>query len=110
MNALNESVWESLSQNLTIPVELPEVKVLHKAQLRFISDSISPYISSIHGSQGKAMLAELSVEQRRQWTHSQIDNAAWDFYFEVHAEPSTWLVGGQRSGRFSAKASQLRIR
>ena len=109
MSTLDNSVLEHLSQSLTVPVELPEVKVLHKAQLHLFNETVLTQASSICGSQGQAILAELSIEQSRQWAHEPTHDTSWEFHFEVHADPDAWLVGGQRSGRFSAKASRLCI-
>ena len=107
--AINDKLRHCPLQRLVVPVDMAEMKVVHKAQLDLLNDPAQTTISTYHG-QGRAMQAELAIEHTRHWGFDSMDDKPLDFYFEMQANPDAWLVGGQRSARFSARVSGLCVR
>lgn len=92
------------SQRMTVPVEVPEMKVVHVARVHLLHDGEVLHKHSVNGAQGCPIPAEVCIEHTRQWSQ-EADDEALNFYYEVQASPESWLVGGQCRARFSAKVS-----
>ena len=94
-------------QDLTVPVEIPQMQVVHTARLRrLVEPSDSPQLDSIPIGQGIPM--ELAISHTRSWDGEQLRRAegqTLDFCFEVQANPEVWIVGGQRRAHFSSQVS-----
>ncbi|KAL9099184.1 MAG: hypothetical protein Q9163_005282 [Psora crenata] len=88
--------------HLTVPVDLPELHVLHTASLRPRKSSISTPFDSPYVTMGQALPMELVLEHTRQWGPEAGDGKILDFCYDIQASPETWLVGGQRRARFTA--------
>lgn len=85
--------------HLTVPVQLPQLQILHTARLRPLTDS--PRIALDH-----ALPAELSISHTRRWGTDPAPGLPLNFVYEVQAPPDTWLVGGQRKAHFAAKEGE----
>lgn len=99
-------------QDLTVPVEIPQMHVVHTARLRRLEMSSShPQLDSVPG--GKGIPMELTISHTRKWgseeTHGAEDQAL-DFFFEIQANPDVWVVGGQRKVHFSSMVSKMNDR
>ena len=94
-------------QHLTVPVEIPQMQVVHTARLRRLAEpSDSPRRDSVPIGQGIPM--ELTISHTRSWDTEQLrerEGQALDFCFEVQADPEVWIVGGQRRAHFSSQVS-----
>ena len=89
------------TRQLLIPVDVPEVSVLHTVQMRipkFDHDGQRPY----HVILGEAVFAELTIEHTRRWSHTPIGSMAGTYRYELRANSEQWVIGGQRSSIFEA--------
>ncbi|KAK4698015.1 trafficking protein particle complex subunit 10, partial [Lecanoromycetidae sp. Uapishka_2] len=98
-------------QHLTVPVEVPQMHIIHNARLRSLivveSDTSEPTTLSV----GQALPMELVISHNRQWggdSHPSVDSEVLDFVYEVQASPDVWLIGGQKKAHFSAKEDETR--
>ena len=101
--SLGDEEDEGLIHELVVPVDLPEVQFLHTVDLRVLPSSSTASSTSLPLTQDQAVLAELTVRHTRRWSHGEIEHERVTFYYEVEADPHTWLVGGQRTCHFSAE-------
>ncbi|KAI9845623.1 MAG: hypothetical protein M1837_004597 [Sclerophora amabilis] len=104
-----------LTREITIPVDVPNVQVLHTVDLCVLGfdpdTSSNPRIAAV----GQMLPAELRIAHTRTWDQDQMHNAAtppdWDdaieFNYEIHANPDSWIIGGRRRSKFAAKAQEL---
>ncbi len=84
---------------IVIPVELPQVQVVHTVDLHLIS----PPSGSL-AAVGQILAAELRIRHTRSWgTSRNTLESSLEFSYEIHANPETWLIGGRRRAHFSAK-------
>lgn len=83
-------------QHLTIPVEIPNLKILHTAILR-------PLTTAPHIALDQPFAAELIITHTRRWgTNTISPGKPLNFVYEITAPSETWLIGGQRKAHFSA--------
>ena len=92
-------------QHLTVPVDIPEIHVVHTACLRSFEGHLMPPLGTPYLAVGQALPLKLILEHTRQWGPEGRNEEELDFCYEIQASSDTWLVGGQRSARFSAKVS-----
>ena len=97
-------------QYLTVPVDIPQMDVVHTAHLKLHHghQKVSPELDYV--AVGQPIPAELIIKHTRQWlteTEPQPSDEPLDFCYEVQANPDTWLIGGQRMAHFRAQVSSL---
>ena len=94
-------------QHLTVPVDIPEMQVVHTARLKRIKKpSASSQIDTVPIGEGVAM--ELTLTHTRIWSDGEKQGQgtqALDFCFEIPANPEMWIIGGQKRVHFSAQVS-----
>jgi len=105
---LEDDTAESAMQYLTVPVEIPQMQVVHSARLRrLLTSSAPPQLDSV--PMGKGIPMELTISHTRKWGNLNLKETAsqaLEFCFEIHANPDIWVVGGQRRAHFSAMVSK----
>lgn len=90
------------SRHMVIPVDIPEIQVVHTAELRLGR-------KASHTAVGEMISAELCLRHTRRWCPAeQRENAGGplEFAYEIHANPEHWLVGGRRRGNFTASEGE----
>ncbi|GKZ35154.1 hypothetical protein AbraIFM66950_005706 [Aspergillus brasiliensis] len=95
------------SRHIVIPVDIPEIQVVHTAELRLANLAQQPP----HAAVGQMIAAELSIRHTRRWCspeHRENAGGPLDFSYEIHANPETWLVGGRRRGNFTAEEGETK--
>ncbi|KAE8353410.1 trafficking protein particle complex subunit 10 [Aspergillus coremiiformis] len=88
-------------RHIIIPVDIPEIQVVHTAELRLCNLAGQPR----HAAVGQMIAAELSLRHTRRWCspeHRENAGGPLEFSYEIHANPDLWLVGGRRRGNFTA--------
>ncbi|PYH98515.1 putative transmembrane protein [Aspergillus ellipticus CBS 707.79] len=94
-------------RHIVIPVDIPEIQVVHTAELRLTNLTDNPP----HAAVGQMIAAELSIHHTRRWCspeHRENGGGPLDFSYEIHANPESWLVGGRRRGNFTADESETK--
>ncbi|KAL2865351.1 putative TMEM1 family protein [Aspergillus lucknowensis] len=95
-------------RHIVIPVDIPEIQVVHTAELRLTSlPEQAP-----HAAVGQTITAELRLSHTRRWcSPDQHENAGGplEFSYEFHANPDLWMVGGRRRGNFTASEGETTI-
>ncbi|RHZ64306.1 putative TMEM1 family protein [Aspergillus thermomutatus] len=94
-----------LSRRIVIPVDIPEIQVLHTAELRLKNLADQPR----HAAVGQMIAAELVLRHTRRWSSPETrENAGGtlEFSYEIHANPELWLIGGRRRGNFVASENE----
>ncbi|KAL4915101.1 trafficking protein particle complex subunit 10 [Aspergillus aurantiobrunneus] len=96
-------------RHIIIPVDIPEVQVVHTAELRLTNlPEQSP-----HAAVGQTITAELRLTHTRRWcSPDQRENGGGgsplEFSYELHANPELWMVGGRRRGNFTATEGETK--
>ncbi|OOO09366.1 TRAPP II complex, TRAPPC10 [Aspergillus oryzae] len=94
-------------RHIIIPVDIPEIQVVHTAELRLCNLADQPP----HAAVGQMIAAELSLRHTRRWCSPENrENAGGplEFSYEIHANPELWLVGGRRRGNFTADEGETK--
>ncbi|KMU75010.1 transmembrane protein 1 [Coccidioides immitis RMSCC 3703] len=93
-------------RQIVIPVDMPEIQVVHTAEL--VLHNISP--SQPHAAVGEAIRAELILRHTRRWCPEDVrePQAELEFMYEIITNTDIWLVGGRRRGNFTASEGQTR--
>lgn len=104
------------SRHVVIPVDIPEVQVVHTAELRLSNnpskDDSSKENQPTHAAVGQMIAAELRLRHTRRWCspghqeHASHSDGALEFAYDLHANPEQWLVGGRRRGNFLAREDE----
>lgn len=84
---------------MVIPVDIPEIPVVHTAELHVGQKQTT------HAAVGQMISAELTLQHTRRWCPAETQenpDGPLEFAYEIHANPEHWLVGGRRRGNFSA--------
>jgi hypothetical protein len=105
------------NREIIIPVEVPQVQVVHTADLRVLGPdgSDSPEIGM--ATIGQLLVAELHIKHTRIWDAGKVNtllqnsaeprlsgaNAPLEFIYEIQANPDQWLIGGRRRVQFAAR-------
>ena len=95
-------------QYLTVPVDVPQVQVLHIVCLKQ-SQPISSDIGLRAVPIGKPVPMELIITYTCYWDDPQRQssrNETLDFYYEMQAN-SDWLIGGQRKTHYTAREDEV---
>lgn len=104
----NES---ELARQIVIPVEVPEVQVVHTAELRLstLSDNTD---ETTHAAVGHGIPAELILQHTRRWcsqrSETQEPVGELEFAYELHVNQDLWLIGGRRRGHFTAVEGEIK--
>ncbi|OGM46833.1 TMEM1 family protein [Aspergillus bombycis] len=94
-------------RHIIIPVDIPEIQVVHTAELRLRNLADQPP----HAAVGQMIAAELSLRHTRRWCspeHRENAGGPLEFSYEIHANPELWLVGGRRRGNFTAEEGETK--
>ncbi|CAG8279777.1 unnamed protein product [Penicillium salamii] len=93
------------SRRIIIPVDVPEIQVVHTAELQ-----LQPNTESTHAAVGQIITAELCLRHTRRWcspaTRENGDQPL-ECSYEIHANPDLWQIGGRRRGNFLAKDGEV---
>jgi len=96
------------SRRIVIPVDIPEIQVVHTAELR-LAPLADAQPTTTHAAVGQIIAAELRLRHTRRWCsaeHQEHAGGALEFAYELHANPELWLVGGRRRGNFLAREGE----
>jgi hypothetical protein len=104
----------SLTRRIVIPVDIPQVRVVHTAELRIIAADDRQALVGV----GQPIAAELRIKHTLDWgstkpeasaapTDSENESEPLEFAYEVHANPEVWLVGGKRRGNYQARENEV---
>ncbi|KAJ5883775.1 uncharacterized protein N7473_010661 [Penicillium subrubescens] len=97
------------TRSIIIPVDIPEIQVVHTAELQ-LQQNTDTDASSSHAAVGQMIAAELSIRHTRRWC-SPANQAHADqpleCSYELHANPELWLLGGRRRGNFLARDGEI---
>ncbi|KAJ5865714.1 hypothetical protein N7534_000267 [Penicillium rubens] len=94
------------TRRIIIPVDVPEVQVVHTADLQLQPKSTTDPGPSTHAAVGQMIVAELCLRHTRRWcspaTRENADQPL-ECSYEIHANPDQWQIGGRRRGNFLAR-------
>ncbi|KAJ5753030.1 hypothetical protein N7520_009947 [Penicillium odoratum] len=91
---------------IIIPVEIPEIQVVHTAELQLQLGLDRSSAGSSHAAVGQMIPAELTLRHTRRWcspTTQEYADHPLECSYEIHANPELWLLGGRRRGNFLAR-------
>lgn len=105
------------SRRIIIPVDIPEIQVVHTAELRLSNNNDDDDASEndnqpTHAAVGQMIAAELRLRHTRRWCtpehqeHASHSDGALEFTYDLHTNPDQWLVGGRRRGNFLAREGE----
>jgi hypothetical protein len=97
-----------LGRQIVIPVDVPDVQIVHTAELRLTDLRGHPNRDQVHAAVGHMIPAELRLRHTRRWSPASAENPPLEFAYEIHANPEFWLVGGRRRGNFTAEEGETR--
>ena len=102
---------DSKPQYLTVPVDVPQIGAVHTVSMKLGGNaSLQTEIGAI--GIGQPISAELAIKHTRRWfgqPQTQPENQKFHFCYEVHANPDTWLIGGQKKAHFVAKVHDFTL-
>lgn len=96
-------------RSIIIPVDIPEIQVVHTAELQLQPNGTSADAnptSSSHAAVGQMIAAELCIRHTRRWcspTNNEYADQPLECSYELLANPESWLLGGRRRGNFLAR-------
>ena len=94
-------------QHLTVPVEIPQMRIVNTARLRRLTTvSGPPQLDSVPIGRGIPM--ELIIHHTRKWDKNESQGTeaqALDFCFEIRANADLWIIGGQWRAHYSSMVS-----
>ncbi|PYH81481.1 TMEM1 family protein [Aspergillus uvarum CBS 121591] len=96
-----------LKRHIVIPVDIPEIPVVHTAELRLTNLTDQHR----HAAVGQMIAAELTIHHTRRWCSAEQREQAdvsLEFTYELHANPDSWLIGGRRRGNFTADEGETK--
>ncbi|KAG0154912.1 TMEM1 family protein, putative [Penicillium digitatum] len=94
------------TRRIIIPVDVPEIQVVHTADLQLQPKPTTGPGPSTHAAVGQMITAELSLRHTRRWcSPANRENAdqPLECSYEIHASPDQWQIGGRRRGNFLAR-------
>ena len=97
---------------LTVPFDLPSTHFVHTVRLQLPNQDAVSKLGSCGTAIDQPLSMQLEISHTRQWDADLTPDSEADtreFFYEVHASPDTWLIGGQRRAKFRAKVSQCAI-
>ncbi|OQD92855.1 hypothetical protein PENSOL_c037G05552 [Penicillium solitum] len=94
------------TRRIIIPVDVPEIQVVHTADLQLQPKPTTDPGPSTHAAVGQMITAELCLRHTRRWcspaTRENADQPL-ECSYEIHANPDQWQIGGRRRGNFLAR-------
>ncbi|CAG8908275.1 unnamed protein product [Penicillium egyptiacum] len=94
------------TRRIIIPVDVPEIQVVHTADLQLQPKPTTDPGPSTHAAVGQMIIAELCLRHTRRWcspaTRENADQPL-ECSYEMHANPDQWQIGGRRRGNFLAR-------
>ncbi|KAL6720132.1 hypothetical protein ACLMJK_002053 [Lecanora helva] len=98
---LDDGVLSMPMQYLTVPVDIPNMQVVHTARLRRVAaSSTPPQLDTVPA--GREIPMELTISHTRSWDSQRMDDRALEFCYEIQANADVWIVGGQKRAHFSS--------
>ncbi|KGO72752.1 TRAPP II complex, TRAPPC10 [Penicillium italicum] len=94
------------ARRIIIPVDVPEIQVVHTADLQLQPKPTTDPGPSTHAAVGQMIAAELSLRHTRRWCSPatrEDANQPLECSYEVHANSDQWQIGGRRRGNFLAR-------
>ncbi|PGH33740.1 hypothetical protein GX50_03480 [[Emmonsia] crescens] len=93
------------NRQIIIPVDVPEVQIVHTANLTIPKPS-----NLTHATVGEMIPATLTIHHTRRWCpmENREPESSLEFSYELLVNPDVWLVGGRRRGNFTAKEGESR--
>ncbi|KAJ6145494.1 hypothetical protein N7470_009389 [Penicillium chermesinum] len=94
------------TRSIIIPVEIPQIQVVHTAELQLHPSEDASVAGTPHAAVGHMIAAELCLRHTRRWCPPASQEHAGEpleCTFEMHANPECWLLGGRRRGTFLAR-------
>ncbi|MCJ1467387.1 hypothetical protein MMC07_006011 [Pseudocyphellaria aurata] len=107
---LLEDSKASKLQYLTVPVDIPQMGVVHTVCLQLDRDYQNIPADMGYVAVAQPLSAQLVIKHTRQWftqAEPQPKNKVLEFCYEVQANPDTWLIGGHRKAHFSAEENEI---
>lgn len=109
---------ESITRLVVIPVEVPQLQVIHTVEINILSDINSKSLSTPYTPQmvavGQAIPAELVIRHSRAWNavygkgeEIDVGDEELEFFYEVQNNLEVWLVSGRKRSHFTAKEGQI---
>ncbi|KAJ5097370.1 hypothetical protein N7456_008091, partial [Penicillium angulare] len=98
------------NRSIVIPVDIPEIQVVHTAELQLQPALDVSADGSSHAAVGQMITAELTLRHTRRWcTPANQEHAGQplECSYELHANPELWLLGGRRRGNFLAQDGEV---
>jgi len=89
-----------LHQTITIAVPLPRLHILHTISLS-LPTATTPLFST-----GSLIPATVTISHTRQWD-TPFSSSPLEFTYDIDAPADTWLIGGQRRTKFTAKEDEV---
>ncbi|KAJ5677131.1 uncharacterized protein N7477_002764 [Penicillium maclennaniae] len=97
------------TRSIVIPVEIPEIQVVHTAELQLQPSSEATGTGASHAAVGQMIPAELVMHHTRRWcspASQEHSGQPLECSYELHANPELWLLGGRRRGNFVAREGE----
>ncbi|KAJ5794006.1 hypothetical protein N7457_000605 [Penicillium paradoxum] len=94
------------ARRIVIPVDVPEIQVVHTAELQLQPKPTSEPEPPTHAAVGQMIVAELCLRHTRRWcspSTRESANQPLECSYEIHASPDMWQIGGRRRGNFLAR-------
>ncbi|KAJ5082629.1 hypothetical protein N7532_011672 [Penicillium argentinense] len=91
------------TRSIVIPVDIPEIQVVHTAELQLQPGAQTSESGTTHAAVGQMITAELCLRHTRRWcspTSQELAGQPLECSYELHANPELWLLGGRRRGNF----------
>ncbi|KAL7275089.1 hypothetical protein RUND412_001991 [Rhizina undulata] len=108
---------KAITRTIIIPVDVPQLQVIHTVELRITSDTNSKFLEAPYSpptvTVGQAMPVELIIHHSRAWNNTDgkdgeamLGDEELEFYFDVLNNIDVWLVSGRKRSHFFAKEGQ----
>jgi hypothetical protein len=118
-SAFEDPETEPITRLVVIPVEVPQLQVIHTVEINILSDANSKSLSTPYTPQmvavGQAIPAELVIRHSRAWNavyakDEEIDvgDEELEFFYEVQNNLEVWLVSGRKRSHFTAKVGYFK--
>lgn len=99
-----------LIRTLKIPVEIPSVDFVHDVALQLCQAGDRNLVESTIYTLGESVNAVLGITSTTTWAkkaaiqphNSTSAESSHTFVYDIHSDPDSWLVGGQKRGHFEA--------
>lgn len=95
------------ARQLIVKVDVPELQFLHTASLHLLEGNTTSTLHSPVTAVGQPLAAELRIRYTRRWSSKPPQPPDFaNFTYEIHLDPSQWLLGGQRRVQYTAKEDE----